>query len=66
MPEPFYLDLSDDHDFSIIADIMASCRTVFENSYLDVFGDVVDFVEFKRAGDISPEPATLRADNLRS
>lgn len=47
-PEEHYLDLSNDDDFTILADILANNVLSYENSYLDAFGDVIDFVEYKK------------------
>ena len=53
-PEEFYLNMSDDSDFYLLADILSHTDLTYENSYLDVFGDVIDFVELKKRGDDSP------------
>lgn len=54
-PNEIYIDLFNDSDFNIIADIVANCNVSYEKSYLDIFGSVVDFVEYKAViGENSP------------
>lgn len=54
-PNEIYIDLSKDNEFYILADIMANCNISYEKSYLDIFGDIVDFVEYKAIiGENSP------------
>lgn len=54
-PNEIYIDLSKDNEFNIVADIMANCNITYEKTYLDMFGDIVDFVEFKAdIGENSP------------
>ena len=48
-PSEVYIDLSDDTDFSLLADIMANSDITFDKTYMDIFGDVVDFTEYKKA-----------------
>ena len=47
-PEEFYLDTRKDFDFTLIADLLSNSNVTYENSYLDKFGDVIDFIELKR------------------
>ncbi|MFR2585199.1 MAG: hypothetical protein ACLTAK_01375 [Bacilli bacterium] len=54
-PNEYYINLYDDQEFSIIADILANSDITYDSSYLDVFGDVIDYTEYKRASDRSPE-----------
>lgn len=53
-PGERYLDLSNDDDFMFLADLLSHSEVKFENSYLDVFGDKIDFVELKRQVEVSP------------
>lgn len=54
-PNEMYINLSNDSEFNIIADIMSNCNIAYEKTYLDMFGDVVDFVEYKAViGENSP------------
>ena len=54
IPEEYYIDLNSDNDFMELADILSNNDITYENSYLDVFGDVIDFVELKKRGDEPP------------
>ncbi len=54
-PNEYYINLYDDQDFNIIADILANSNITYDSSYLDVFGNVIDYTEYKRASDRSPE-----------
>lgn len=54
-PNEYYINLYDDQDFNVIADILANSNITYDSSYLDVFGDVIDYTEYKRASDSSPE-----------
>ena len=54
-PNEYYINLHDDQDFNLIADILANSNITYDGSYLDVFGDVIDYTEYKRASDSSPE-----------
>lgn len=47
-PEEFYLDTRKDFDFTLIADLLSNSNVTYENSYLDKFGDVIDFIELKK------------------
>lgn len=47
-PEEFYLDTRKDFDFTLIADLLSNSNVIYENSYLDKFGDVIDFIELKK------------------
>ena len=47
-PEVVYLDLDNDVHFNELADILANSQETYSNSYLDLFGDVIDFVELKK------------------
>lgn len=47
-PEVFYLDTRKDFDFTLIADLLSNSNVTYENSYLDKFGDVIDFIELKK------------------
>lgn len=54
-PNEIYIDLSNDSEFNLIADIMSNCNIAYEKTYLDMFGEVVDFVEYKSViGENSP------------
>lgn len=48
IPEEYYINLENDNEFRIFLDLLNKSDKVFENSYLDVFGDVIDFVEYKK------------------
>lgn len=61
-PEEFYLDMASDQDFYLLLDVLSNNDIIYENSYLDVFGDVIDFVELKKRGDDSPQ--SPRFDSL--
>lgn len=59
-PNEYYINLHDDQDFNLIADILANSNITYDSSYLDVFGDVIDYTEYKRASDSSPERSELK------
>ncbi len=48
-PDEYYINLSDDRDFGILADIISKCDIEYDSSYLDVFGDEISYTEYKKS-----------------
>lgn len=51
IPEELYLDLSNDNDFNILADILSKAEIKYNKTYLDVFKEPIDFVEYKKTSE---------------
>lgn len=47
-PEEVYLNPNEDQDFYILLDIVNNYEQKYTNKYLDIDGDVIDFIEYKK------------------